>query len=69
MLEKVKFVNHIQEEMSWGEYGIYINSNDLHDYSWDYTSNNNRISHFNKGLWKKQSPLLSVAIQRMKELR
>ena len=38
MLEKIKFVNHIQEEMTLGEGGIYVNSNDLHDYSWDFTS-------------------------------
>lgn len=58
MLEKVKFVNHIREEMSWGEYGIYINSNDLHDYSWDYTADNNRISSFNKGVVTKTVPLI-----------
>lgn len=58
MLEKVKFVNHIQEEMSWGENGIYVNSNDLHDYSWDYTSDNNRISSFNKGVATRAVPLI-----------
>ncbi len=58
MLEKIKFVNHIREEMSWGEYGIYINSNDLHDYSWDFTSDNNRISSFNKGVATKAVPIV-----------
>ncbi len=58
MLEKIKFVNHIQEEMSWGEYGIYVNSNDLHDYSWDCTSDNNRISSFNKGIVTKAIPII-----------
>lgn len=58
MLEKIKFVNHIQEEMSWGEYGIYVNSNDLHDYSWDFTSDNNKISSFNKGIVTKTIPII-----------
>lgn len=58
MLEKIKFVNHIQEEMSWGEHGMYVNSNDLHDYSWDCTSDNNRISAFNKGVVTKTIPLI-----------
>lgn len=58
MLEKITFVNHIQEEMSWGEYGIYVNSNDLHDYSWDCTSDNNKISSFNKGVVTKAIPII-----------
>lgn len=58
MLEKIKFVNHIREEISWGEQGIYINSNDLHDYSWDFTSDNNRISSFNKGVVTKAVPII-----------
>ena len=58
MLEKIRFVNHIQEEMSWGECGIYVNSNDLHDYSWDFTSDNNKISSFNKGIVSKAIPII-----------
>lgn len=58
MLEKIRFVNHIQEEMSWGESGIYVNSNDLHDYSWDFTSDNNKISSFNKGIVTKAIPIV-----------
>ena len=58
MLEKIKFINHIQEEMSWGEGGIYVNSNDLHDYSWDFTSDNNKISSFHKGIVTKTIPVI-----------
>lgn len=58
MLEKIKFINHIQEEMSWGENGIYVNSNDLHDYSWDCTTDNNKISAFKKGVVTKTIPLI-----------
>lgn len=58
MLEKIRFVNHIQEEMSWGEGGIYVNSNDLHDYSWNFTSDNNKISSFHKGIVTKTIPVI-----------
>ena len=58
MLEKIKFINHIQEEMTWGEGGIYVNSNDLHDYSWDFTSDNNKISSFHKGIVTKAIPII-----------
>lgn len=58
MLEQIKFINHINEEMEWGKNGIYVNYNDLHDYSWGYTSDNNRISSFNKGIVEKTIPLV-----------
>jgi hypothetical protein len=58
MLERVKFVNHINEEMLWGKNGIYVNYNDLHDFSWNYTSDNNKISSFNKGIVTKTIPIV-----------
>ena len=58
MLEKVKFINHMNESMSWGENGIYVNYNDLHDYSWSVVSENNKISSFEKGIVNKTIPLI-----------
>lgn len=58
MLEKITFVNHINETMEWGQNGIFVKYNDLHDYSWDFISNNNRISKFNKGIVQKTIPLI-----------
>ena len=58
MLEKIKFINHINEEIQFGQDGIYVNYNDLHDYSWDFTSNNNRISSFKKGIVQKTIPII-----------
>jgi hypothetical protein len=58
MLEQIKFENHIKESMDWGSCGIYVNYNDLHDYSWNYTSDNNKISAFNKGIVKKSIPVI-----------
>lgn len=58
MLEQVKFRNHIKEEMDWGKNGIFVNYSDLHDYSWNYTSDNNKISGFNKGIVTKTIPIV-----------
>lgn len=58
MLEQLRFVNHINEEMLWGKNGIYVNYNDLHDYSWNYVSDNNRISSFSKGIVTKTVPIV-----------
>lgn len=58
MLEKIRFVNHMNEEMIWGEDGAFVNCNDLHDYSWDVTKKNNKIASFSKGVVKKTIPLI-----------
>jgi len=58
VLEKIKFINHMNEEMVWGQNGIYANYNDLHDYSWSYTSDNNKISSFKKGIVTKTIPIV-----------
>ena len=58
MLEKIRFVNHMNEEMALGSSGIFVNYNDLHDYAWDVTKKNNKISSFSKGVVKKTIPLI-----------
>jgi hypothetical protein len=44
--------------MEWGKSGIYVNYNDLHDYSWDFVSDNNKISKFSKGIVTKTVPIV-----------
>lgn len=58
MLEKFIYRNHMSEEISFGQGGIYVNSNDLHDYSRNYTSKNDRISGFKAGIVKKSIPVI-----------
>ena len=58
MLEQVKFINHLNESMEWGKNGIYVNYNDLHDYSWSIVAENNKISQFEKGIVNKTIPLV-----------
>ena len=58
MFEQIKFMNHINEVMEWGKNGTFANYNDLHDYSWDFTSDNNKISSFKMGIVKKTIPII-----------
>ncbi len=58
MLEKVKFINHMNEAMDWGSNGIYVNQNDLRNYSWDYAKENNKISAFSQSIVKKSVPIV-----------
>ncbi len=60
MLEKIIYKNHINETIDIGTGKVFINENDLHDFSWSITSKNDRISAFRKGVVKKTIPLQIV---------
>lgn len=53
MLEKLQYRNHLGEGISFGQDGLFVNENDLRDFTWGYTSKNNRLSSFQKGVVKK----------------
>lgn len=57
MLETLKYVNHMNETIKFGQAGIFVNSNDLRDFTWNITSKNDRISGFSKGIVTKTVPL------------
>lgn len=61
MREKVTYINHIGEELVFGEGGIFVNSNDLHDFSWDFINENGAINSFKRGAKKKELPLVVVS--------
>lgn len=58
MLEKVKFINHMNEAMDWGSNGIFVNQNDLRNYSWGYDKENNKISGFSQSIVKKSVQII-----------
>lgn len=58
MLEVFKYINHNNEELEFGNHRLFVNENDLRDFSWDVTSKNNRISGFSKGIVKKTIPVV-----------
>ena len=61
MFEKITYINHLNEAINFGENGIYINYNDLRDFSWDSNIINNRISSFTKKITQKNFPLLIIS--------
>lgn len=58
MLEQLKYKNHLNEIFEFGKNGIYVNTNNLHDYSWDSTKKGNRISAFEQGVQTKKLPVI-----------
>lgn len=53
-MEKAKYVNCLNETFCLDQNNVFIQDNDLHDYSWSATSKNDRISSFKKGINSKK---------------
>lgn len=60
MLERIQYINHLNETIDIGINGIYVNESDLRDFAWSVTSKNDRITSFKKGVVKKTIPLVIV---------
>lgn len=58
MLEKFIYENHLGQRFDGLANGVFLNSNDLRDYSWDYDVINNRISRFYRSVRKRKLPLV-----------
>ena len=43
---KLTYTNHYGEILDMGTDNLYVNESDLHDYEWDYTVNNKKVSNF-----------------------
>lgn len=58
MLDKLTYVNHLNETVTFGVPGILIDKNDVRDYEWNYNSQYNQITGFNRNNAKKKLPVL-----------
>lgn len=58
MLEKFIFENHLGQRFEGLPNGVYMNENDLRDYSWKYDTRSNRISRFSQGVITRKIPLI-----------
>ena len=58
MLEKFTYTNNFNETLEFGNGSLFVNENDLRDFAWDITSNNNKISSFKKGIVSKTIPVI-----------
>lgn len=58
MLENFIYENHLGQRFVGLENGIYLNANELRNYSWDYDVINNRISRFYHTVKPRKLPLV-----------
>ncbi len=58
MLEKFKYINHIGEVLEFGKAPLFVNENDLRNFSWVVDTMNDKISGFSKGIVSKTIPII-----------
>lgn len=58
MLDNFIFENHLGQRFEGLPNGVFLNYNDLRDYSWSYDTVNNRISRFYMGTKSRKLPLV-----------
>jgi hypothetical protein len=58
MLDNFIFEDHHGRRFVGRENGVYLNYNDLRDYSWSYDTINGRIARFYQGLTSRTIPLI-----------
>ena len=68
MLEKFIYENHLGERFVGLENGVYLNYNDLRDYSWNYDTINSKISRFYKQITDKNLPLVACGVTEEKAI-
>lgn len=57
-MEVFKYINHLDETFTAGENNkVFVNENDLRDYSWDAITKGEKISGFEKKITTKNVPL------------
>lgn len=60
MLDKIFYENNNGKRVVFGEGGLYANYNDLRDYEWSYSDDNNIIGGFYKEPVKKSLPIVVI---------
>ena len=60
--EQVRYVNHLNEPLYFGENNMYVNINSLHDFAWDVISKNDRITGFERKIHTKTFPVRIAAL-------
>lgn len=60
MLEQLKYKNHVNEVFEFGKDGIFVNTNDMHDYEWNVTKKNNKIASLDYAVTKRKLPIIII---------
>ena len=58
MLEQLIYKNHVNEVFEFGKDGIFVNTNDLHDYEWTVTKKGNKIASLTYAVTKRKLPIV-----------
>ena len=60
MLEQLKYKNHQNEVFEFGKDGIFVETNELHDYEWSVTKKGNRIASLDYAVSKRKLPVVII---------
>lgn len=60
MLERFKYQNHLNEVFDFGKNGVFVDSNDLHDFEWTVTTKNEKIAAMKRTVSKRKLPIKIV---------
>lgn len=60
MLEQLKYKNHVNEVFEFGKDGIFVNTNDLHDYEWSVTKRGGRIAALDRSIVNRKLPIVII---------
>lgn len=58
MLEKITYINHVNEILQFGKFPLLVEPSDIHDFAWKITSEYNKISSFEKEITTKTLPVI-----------
>lgn len=61
MLDKLTYVNHLNQKINFGSDGIFLTDLDLYDYEWSYDSNFDEITNFRKSITKRKIKIIILA--------
>lgn len=57
MLERLQYKNHMGEVIDFGQSGIFVRGNELHNYSWTISQKNGKISSFKRDVTNRSLPV------------
>lgn len=60
MLEQLKYVNHLNEVFEFGQNGVYVNENELHNFEWTVNQKGGRISSLSHAVRNRKLPVVII---------
>ncbi len=61
MLEKLTYINHLNERFDMGTGGVYVNTHELRNYEWTVEKQGDRIASLRRGIVKRKLPLVFLS--------